>query len=104
MEVNLTLGEWCAMDEDGYPFEGTLKAIRTWPAEHAWQLFRELERIWKWPDYIELVPHRKLMRLHTGGWSGHEDIVHALQKNQVLWMMTWESSRRGGHYVFRQRY
>jgi len=38
--------------------------------------------------------------LHTGGWSGNEEIIRAMQDNRVWWGMFWESSRRGGHYEF----
>lgn len=39
------------------------------------------------------------LELHTGGWSGNEEIICALQKSQ-FWFFWWESSRRGGHYYF----
>lgn len=44
-------------------------------------------------DYYEL-------RLHTGGWSGNEDIIKALQKNKYFFIFHWYKSERGGHYYF----
>lgn len=34
----------------------------------------------------------------TGGWSGNEDIIRVLERT-FFWVMCWQSSRRGGHYV-----
>jgi hypothetical protein len=39
------------------------------------------------------------MELHTGGWSGNEDIIETL-KQTWFWRFNWEGSRRGGHYYF----
>lgn len=36
----------------------------------------------------------------TGGWSGNEEIISAMQSNFVFWSTSWVSVRRGGHYVF----
>ena len=39
------------------------------------------------------------LELHTGGWSGNEDIIDKLS-DTLFWMICWESTRRGGHYYF----
>lgn len=39
--------------------------------------------------------------LATGGWSGCEDIIGALQKNYIFWGMCWQKSARGGAYWFK---
>jgi hypothetical protein len=36
----------------------------------------------------------------TGGWSCNECVISAMQKNTLLWTLTWESSHRGGLYCF----
>ena len=37
--------------------------------------------------------------LSTGGWSGNESLIDAMQGNWFFWTF-WISSRRGGHFVF----
>jgi len=39
-------------------------------------------------------------RISTGGWSGNEDVIGALMRNSVFWLMYWKQSRVGGHYIF----
>ena len=39
-------------------------------------------------------------KLSTGGWSGSEDVICAMEENYMFWMCCWISSLRGGHYVF----
>jgi hypothetical protein len=88
-----------SFDKDGYPTEDTLQRIATWP----WTDFEALleyvtdsvdgyGRAWKENDEFRLV---------TGGWSGNESIVDALQKNTVFWAIYWYSSQRGGLYTFK---
>lgn len=36
----------------------------------------------------------------TGGWSGNEDLIRAMEQNWMIWSLTWVQSRRGGHYIF----
>jgi hypothetical protein len=36
----------------------------------------------------------------TGGWSGNEEILSAMQDNLIFWMVCWQEHKRGGHYVF----
>ena len=46
------------------------------------------------------TPNQATLYISTGGWSGNEDLIGAMQNNAMLWIMTWVSSRRGGHYTF----
>jgi hypothetical protein len=98
------------VDDDGYPIEIELKEIETFdiekqPIEHLLDL---LEKIWwasEWGFKREIgknildSPCIKL-ELHTGGWSGNEDIIEALKKTKMFWFLFWQKSERGGHYYF----
>lgn len=37
----------------------------------------------------------------TGGWSGNEELIMALQENRIFWSLCWYRSERGGHYIFK---
>lgn len=39
------------------------------------------------------------LRFATGGWSGCEEVISTMEQNHAL-MYAWESSHRGGLYVF----
>lgn len=46
------------------------------------------------------IDEHGILRLATGGWSGNESIIGALQKNWLWWAMCWQSSHHGGLYFF----
>ena len=59
-----------------------------------------------WSDYGTFrLKGKKVLKLdlHTGGWSGNEDIVRALKKNITFWGRYWQRSDLGGHYYFEMR-
>lgn len=86
------------MTEDGdYPSDEDIQRIKDWPNEDVMGLIRFIQSIWHWPDMAKLNGGK--FELHTGGWSGNEEIVDALM-DTMFWMLCWESSRRGGHYYF----
>jgi hypothetical protein len=97
------------MDEYGYPTKGELYNIRNWNVvtrESLFNLLRYLEERWRYADlgYFKLTGTNVLkLELHTGGWSGNESIIDALQNNQLFWFMGWEKSTRGGHFWFKFR-
>lgn len=93
------------LDSDGYPTPETLELIKTWPPnkESYLDLMRGIKSIWAHAENgYWTYTHKKnhTYNLSTAGWSGNEDIIDALQANKVFWACCWESSRRGGHYVF----
>lgn len=78
----------------------------------------ELDKItaWKPGDYAELIAYiepyvnkyGRLTRLEngrveiaTGGWSGCEEIMSALQDNHIFWAVCWHSSHRDGIAIFK---
>ena len=84
-----------------YPTEEQLKTISEWDLtkSHVSKLLGYIEPIWEYGDWgFSRSKHR--LELHTGGWSGNEDIIAALRSNFLFWSMYWWTSRRGGHYVF----
>lgn len=100
------------LDEDGYPTDAALDVIKLWHFTDArgWFKFIEnlwMQRDWGWKekdephDYKDKIVHRYYVS--TGGWSGNEDLIRAMQKNHMMWNFNWLESRRGGHYIFELR-
>jgi len=85
-------------DRDGYPTEETLKAIREWPPEDMRGLAEFVCGAWQYEDYAKLCG--RSLELHTGGWSGNESLIGALQDNVMFWALCWLKSERGGHFWF----
>jgi hypothetical protein len=86
------------MDADGYPEDYELDDIRCWTHERGWgALMVYVRSLWA---YNYFYRRGRKYYLHTVGWSGNEDIVRALEANEMFWLFCWVSSERGGHYVF----
>ena len=86
-----------------YPSEAALEKIKVWPIgdKFDWHpLMEYVESEWWAADWGW---HRmgNTYRVSTGGWSGNEELISAMQANYMFWSMCWVSSRRGGHFVFR---
>ena len=98
------------LDEDGYPTEEALEKIESWPYDDPKSWFKFIGNIWHlrswgWTEgsYKENESDKKdkyRYYISTSGWSGNEDIIRAMQENNILWSDTWVQSRRGGHYIF----
>lgn len=81
-----------------YPSEEELKEIEAAAERPPWDnLIRLLREIWHWDDYFKW--DGKFLELHTGGWSGNEDIIESLRET-IFWLLFWQKSERGGHYYF----
>jgi hypothetical protein len=102
-------------DRDGYPTEETTEAVRNWPITTSADAIACMDfvgRAWKYPEYwdkqedwyddegYDRGPVTRY-RFSTGGWSGNEDLHLALERNLILQMLGWWSSRRGGHHEYR---
>lgn len=88
--------EFCG---DGYPTESTCQAIREWPYSDLPGLFDFMQAAWSYPTLF--TPDGSGgYRISTGGWSGNEGLIDAMQENVMAWSLCWQSSKRGGHYEF----
>lgn len=95
------------LDEDGYPTEELLDYIATYDIikGSSLELMQLVYNYWfydyPYKQYYQYASRREwVYTMSTGGWSGNESLIHALQENQLWWIMNWHSSRRGGHYEF----
>jgi hypothetical protein len=64
---------------------------------------------WSYPEYwaeedIEDFGRHREYTISTGGWSGNESLVAALEQNLGFTILAPWSWRRGGHYVYRLPY
>ena len=102
------------IDSDGYPTDEALDIIREWTFQMSDRdLFEFIKSIWWMPDWgwkeCEAIDERTGEKsycyyISTGGWSGNESIIQAMQENKwMFWHMHWVQSRRGGHYIFELR-
>ena len=88
-------------DIDGYPTKKELEKIKKWDFKDPMGLMNHVEELWNYPDRFVLTGKRVLrLYLSTGGWSGNESIIEALQQNP-FWYFYWQKSQRGGHYWFK---
>lgn len=91
-------------DDDGYPTEVALEIIERWGFYNHNELFKFMESIWWTPSFgwHETETDNGIeYQLSTGGWSGNESIIYALEHNKNhVWHCCWVQSRRGGHYIF----
>src|SRR3990172_6948334 len=92
-----------------YHTEKELKEIQNWNVKDAHNLIDRLRDMWEYKNYfieswgLDHIHKERpvlMLELHTGGWSGNEDVIEALQKNKIFWMMWWWKEERGGHYYF----
>lgn len=89
-------------DQDGYPTKVILGQISIWPLDSkdkVIELYELLKVLFKHYGSVERVGN--FMQITTGGWSGNESVIDALQENVIFWTLYWESSHRGGMHVFR---
>jgi len=83
-----------------YPSDDELEKIKTWPLPDWRGLMQFIRPIWNYSDCGYWVEEGSKYSISSGGWSGNEDIIGALQENYIFWVICWFSSQRGGHHVF----
>lgn len=94
-------------DENGYPSEEFLEFIKKYdtdimPILDLIDLILEAWNHKMYKLYRKYKDHRKL-ELHTGGWSGNEDIISVIKENVYLtdFSMKYIKWEDGGHYTFK---
>lgn len=96
------------MTAEGYPTEGLLNRIRNWHYEAGGyeRLLNYLPSVWRYgADYFKVPKYpQDPYIVSTGGWSGNEEIIAAMEQNRVFWSLCWKESSVGGRYVFRVPY
>ena len=99
-------------DSDHYPSDESLEIIKNWGYENDFfDLMDYVEECWSYPDFFtkektkDDLFKKDIIRyeISTGGWSGNESIIRALQENTMFWAFCWAQSWRGGHYIFELR-
>lgn len=81
--------EWLSAQTDFADFDATLLAAAAFFEESFYGDTR-----------IEETVTGRMLVLVTGGWSGCEEVIDALMKNFGLYATRWQSSHRGGKFVF----
>ena len=98
------------LDVNGYPTEEWLQFLRGYQPYDSMPLLKFVSEIlpkgWYMADW-GFVLHRKYkgkikLELHTGGWSGNEEVISAILSN--IWLthfqMQYVMWKAGGHYYF----
>jgi hypothetical protein len=92
------------IDEDGYPTEEALDHLKTFHGTGA-EVVAYIRSLMNngasmREDFVDgYGRNRQRPILVTGGWSGCEQVVSALQET-IFYLAGWESSFRGGKHTF----
>jgi hypothetical protein len=78
-----------------------LDDIKQWPIEDFNGLIEQIGPLWSEHGTIKIS--KRIISLITGGWSGNEDIIGAMQENVLLWTIHWKATVSGGLYVFKNK-
>jgi len=85
-------------DSDGYPTEETEANIEKWEITDPTGWITYARASWNL-HYGQVREEKDSLQFITGGWSGNESIISAMQRNYALWGLLWQLSERGGLYV-----
>jgi hypothetical protein len=98
------------LDNNGYPTDEWLDFIKNYKPSESLPLIKfvsDFLRYGWWMHEWGFVLHRKYngkrrLELHTGGWSGNEEIIDAIKSNMWLthFQMRYVMWETGGHYYF----
>ena len=88
-----------------------LEAIRKWSPPKPWTTSREWAPIMElcmeaWDHEMGVLTvdaNGRTFTFSTGGWPANEAVIEALHANLMARSILWESSHRGGKYVYALR-
>lgn len=91
-----------------YPSDDDLKRIREWPHTNNFAGLIDFARsVWWSEDWCwgeaEDADDGPVYTVSTGGWSGNEALIEAMQHNFLFWSSHFVQHRRGGHYMLKRR-
>ena len=88
---------------NGYPDESILRKIKRWDGKDVEIMIGWIMEAWN-GTYGSLFlfegSKKKKLTLITGGWSGNEDVMSAINKNMFFDMLFWQMSKRGGLHEY----
>lgn len=89
----------------GYPSKDDLYKVQHWDFKDVRGLFDFIEDSDGMQAYGSfrrtIMPDgRERIRIATGGWSGNEDMMSALERNFIVYSSYWKLSARGGLEVY----
>lgn len=82
-----------------YPTEEKIKEIETLDYKDFHAFMEVIHKEWAFEGW-GWKREGEIYYISTGGWSGNEDLIEAMVKNTMFWIMYWQETRRGGHYIF----
>ena len=89
-----------------YPDSADIERVKQWTFHEPdsfvkfMEFFRSIGNYWPSDAPFGWTQNGRIYHVSTGGWSGNEEILEAMQDNLTFWMVCWREHRRGGHYVF----
>lgn len=91
-----------SLDADGYPSDEDLETVERWQfdAPGSFEAFMSHVKSCWWMPEFGWHNDGRTYNLSTGGWSGNESVIDAMQENFTFWAICWVQSRRGGHFIF----
>lgn len=104
-------------DRDGYPTDETLDRIERWPVQSVDDVRTCLDFVTdSWDNHyggvsrtlsstelsmVHAQKGEKFIRFATGGWSGNEALIAALQRNTQVHTFSCVATVRGGLHIYR---
>lgn len=96
------------LDEEGYPTNEWLNFLIDYEPDvmPILDLIELIKQSWHFGDWGYKIDKNEdgttTLELHTGGWSGNEDIISAIKSNVYLtqFQLKYVMWKTGGHYYF----